>query len=80
MQRSPHSLKPTIPPGHAVAQRGSVAARPWHKDATLVELEEISNFIASRPSVRRLLGPNFEASVALNPSGKGVMFVFESAS
>jgi hypothetical protein len=80
MQRSQHSLKPTIPPGQSSAQRGSVATRPWHQPDSLQELREVSDFIASRPTLRHLLGPNFEASVGVTPSGKGLMFVFESAS
>lgn len=67
-----------VRPGALSAKRGSVASRPWHDDAVLQELRNVSDYIASSPMLRERLGPNFDVQVVSTPTG-GVMFCFEPA-
>jgi len=64
-------------PGAAVAARGCVPCRPWSSDIMETEIERLVDFIAKTTAVSALLGPNFDVSLGISKSGRGLIFQFE---
>lgn len=77
--------KSSLTPGQQIALRGCVARRPWHPELQqvaeavydLVDLVDLARLAKRLPAVKTLLGDEFEVTMAVTPSGRGVVVAFE---